>query len=412
MTAPAFGRMQDFALAGRRVLVRADLNVPLSHPGPRVANAARVRAAAPALERALAAGAAVTVVSHLGRPQEGRFDPRLSMAPVAACLGEVLGRPVALAAGWPHDGPGPAPGELAMAENVRFLRGEQANDDGLARAMAGTCELFVMDAFGTAHRAHASTCGVAGHAAAACAGPLLAAELEALGQALERPARPLVAVVGGAKVAGKIELLENLVRRVDTLVVGGGIANTFLAAAGHPVGASLVDRERVEFARGLLERARARASGEAAGAEVVLPEDAVVAEALSADARAAVKPVAEVAAHEMILDVGPASAERLARILEGAGTVIWNGPVGAFECAPFAAGTRRLAQAVAASPAFSLAGGGDTLAAIETFGAADGVSRISTGGGAFLEFLEGRKLPAVAALEAAWGEGERARAAG
>lgn len=408
MTAPAFGRMEDFALAGRRVLVRADLNVPLSDPGPRVANAARVRAAAPALERALAAGAAVTVASHLGRPEEGRFDPRLSMAPVAACLGEVLGRPVALAAAWPH-APGPAAGELAMAENVRFLRGEQADDDELARAMAGTCELFVMDAFGTAHRAHASTCGVVRHAAAACAGPLLAAELEALGQALERPARPLVAVIGGAKVAGKIELLENLVRRVDTLVVGGGIANTFLAAAGHPVGASLVDGERIGFARGLLERARA--PGEA-GAEVVLPVDAVVAEALSADARAVVKPVAEVAAHEMILDVGPASAERLARILDGAGTVIWNGPVGAFEYAPFAAGTRRLAQAVAASPAFSLAGGGDTLAAIEAFGAADGVSRVSTGGGAFLEFLEGRKLPAVAALEAAWEEEERARAAG
>ena len=391
---PAIARMADFDLAGRRVLVRADLNVPLADGA--VANAARIRASVPTFEQALAAGAAVTVVSHLGRPAAGRFDPAFSMAPVAARLGEALGRAVPVAAGWPDEGPGPARGEIVLGENVRFLAGETENDEALARRMAATCDVFVMDAFGTAHRAHASTAGVARFAPESCAGPLLAAELDALGQALERPARPVVAVVGGAKVAGKIELLENLAGKVDRLVVGGGIANTFLAAAGHPVGASLVDRERVPFAATLLARAAAE------GFEIVLPSDVVVAPELAADADGAVKSVREVGEADLILDIGPASAEHLARIAGEAGTIIWNGPVGVFEYPSFAAGTARLAEAVAASPAFSIAGGGDTLAAIETFGVEAGLSRISTGGGAFLEFLEGRTLPAVAELAAGW----------
>ncbi len=392
---PAFARMADFDLAGRRVLVRADLNVPLA--GGTVANAARIRACVPTFEQALAAGAAVTVVSHLGRPAAGCFDPAFSMVPVAARLGEALGRAVPVAAGWPYEGPGPGPGEIALAENVRFLAGETGNDESLARRMATTCDVFVMDAFGTAHRAHASTAGVVRHAPVSCAGPLLAAELDALGQALERPARPVVAVVGGAKVAGKLELLENLAGKVDRLVVGGGIANTFLAAAGLPVGASLLDRDRVPFAAALL----ARSGSGAGGFDVVLPSDVVVAQELAVDAVGAVKPVREVGAADLILDIGPESAEHLARIFGEAGTIIWNGPVGVFECPPFAAGTARLAEAVAASPAFSIAGGGDTLAAIETFGVEAGLSRISTGGGAFLEFLEGRTLPAVAELAAA-----------
>ena len=390
-----FARMAGLDLAGRRVLVRADLNVPLADG--KVANAARIRASLPTFEQALTAGAAVTVASHLDRPAAGRFDPAFSLAPVAARVGEALGlgRPVPVLAGWPGEGPAPAPGALALAENVRFLAGETENDEALARRMAATCDVFVMDAFGTAHRAHASTAGVIRHAPTACAGPLLAAELDALAQALDRPARPVVAVVGGAKVAGKIELLENLAGKVDRLVAGGGIANTFLAAAGFPVGASLVDRERVPFAAALLARAAAE------GFEIVLPGDVVVAPGLSADAAGAVKPAGEVGAADMILDVGPESAERLARIVGEAGTIIWNGPVGVFEHRAFAAGTARLAEAVAASAGFSIAGGGDTLAAIDAFGVAAGVSRVSTGGGAFLQLLEGRTLPAVAALEAA-----------
>ena len=392
-TSPSFARMADFDLAGRRVLVRSDLNVPLA--GGKVANAARIRASVPTFAQALAAGAAVTVISHLGRPAAARFDPALSLAPVAACLEEALGRPAPLAPGWPNQGSPPAPGELVIAENVRFLPGEIENRTALARRMARTCDLFVMDAFGAAHRTHASTAGVIRCATAACAGPLLAAELDALGQALHRPARPVAAVVGGAKVTGKIELLESLVERVDQLIVGGGIANTFLAAAGHPVGASLVDEHRIGFAAELLARSRAEEF------EILLPHDVVTAKALAATAKARVKPVGEVGKAEMILDVGPESADRLARLLGEAGTIIWNGPVGAFEYPPFAAGTARLAEAIAASRAFSIAGGGDTLAAIEAFGAQAGVSQISTGGGAFLEFLEGRRLPAVAELEAA-----------
>ena len=413
MPAPAgpatarFARMGDLDLAGRRVLIRADLNVPLADG--KVANAARIRASLPTFKQALAAGAAVTVASHLGRPAAGRFDPAFSLAPVAARLGEALGlgRPVPLLAGWPDEGSetvrAPAPGALALAENVRFLAGETENDEGLARRMAATCDVFVMDAFGAAHRAHASTAGVVRHAPTACAGPLLATEFDALAQALDRPARPVVAVVGGAKVAGKIELLENLAGKVDRLVAGGGIANTFLAAAGRPVGASLVDRERVPFAAALLARAAAE------GFEIVLPGDVVVAPTPSADAAGVVKPVGEVGAADMILDVGPESADRLARIVGEAGTIIWNGPVGVFEHRAFAAGTARLAEAIAASAGFSIAGGGDTLAAIDAFGVSAGVSRVSTGGGAFLQLLEGRTLPAVAALEA---DREPARRAG
>ena len=388
--------MADLDLAGRRVLVRADLNVPVA--AGKVANAARIRASLPTFEQALAAGAAVTVVSHLGRPVAGRLEPAFSMAPVAARLGEALGLdgPIPVVAKWPDAGPVPAPGELVLGENVRFLAGETENDAALARRMAATCEVFVMDAFGTAHRAHASTAGVVRHAPIACAGPLLAAELDALGQALHRPARPVVAVVGGAKVAGKIELLENLSGKVDRLVAGGGIANTFLAAAGRPVGSSLVDGERIPFAAALLARAAAE------GFEIVLPGDVVVAAEVSAEAAGVVKTVGDVGQGDRILDIGPESAERLARIVGEAGTIIWNGPVGVFEHQAFAAGTARLAEAIAASAGFSIAGGGDTLAAIDTFGVAAGVSRISTGGGAFLEFLEGRKLPAVAELEAAW----------
>ena len=386
--------MTDLHLEGRRVLIREDLNVPVRDGV--VVSDGRISASLPALQHAARAGARVMVMSHLGRPREGFHDPRFSLAPVAQRLAELLGQEVRLAVDW-LDGVDVEPGEIVLCENVRFLAGEMAGDEWLARRMAALCDIFVMDAFGTAHRAHASTCGVARFAPEACAGPLLVAELDALGRALERPARPVVAVVGGAKVAGKIELLENLAGKVDRLVVGGGIANTFLAAAGHPVGASLVDRERVPFAASLL----ARAGSGAGGFDVVLPSDVVVAARLAADADGAVKPVREVGEADMILDIGPESAERLARIVGEAGTIIWNGPVGVFECPPFAAGTARLAEAVAASPAFSIAGGGDTLAAIETFGVEAGLSRISTGGGAFLEFLEGRTLPAVAELAAA-----------
>ena len=386
--------MTDLHLEGRRILIREDLNVPVRDG--MVVSDGRISASLPTLRYAARAGARVMVMSHLARPREGLYDPKFSLAPVAQRLAELLGQEVRFAVDW-LDGVDVQPGEIVLCENVRFLTGEMAGDERLARRMAALCDIFVMDAFGTAHRAHASTCGVARYAPEACAGPLLLAELDALGQALERPARPVVAVVGGAKVAGKIELLENLAAKVDRLVVGGGIANTFLAAAGHPVGASLVDRERVPFAAALL----ARAGSGAEGFDVVLPSDVVVAARLAPDADGAVKPVGEVGGVDMILDIGPESAERLARLVGEAGTIIWNGPVGVFECPPFAAGTARLAEAVAASPAFSIAGGGDTLAAIETFGVEAGLSRISTGGGAFLEFLEGRTLPAVAELAAA-----------
>ena len=383
--------MADLDLAGRRVLIREDLNVPIRDGA--VGSDARIRAALPTLRQAAGAGARVMVMSHLGRPKEGEPDPAFSLAPVARRLGELLGRNVRLATDW-LDGIEVAPGEIVLCENVRFLAGEKADDETLARRMAALCDVYVMDAFGAAHRAHASTCGVARFAPAACAGPLLAAELEALGKALARPARPLVAVVGGSKVSTKLGVLEALSERVDRLITGGGIANTFIAAAGHEVGASLYEPELVEQA------ARIRAAMRRRGGDLPLPSDVVVAGTPSESATATVKAVDAVGPGEMILDVGPETVRAYGEVLESAGTVVWNGPVGVFEMAPFAAGTREIARAIARSPAFSIAGGGDTLAAIDAFGVGGGISYVSTGGGAFLEFLEGKTLPAVAALEA------------
>lgn len=383
--------MQDLDLAGRRVLVREDLNVPIENG--RVGSDARIRAALPTIRLALDKGAAVLLMSHLGRPKEGEFDPAFSLAPVARHLGELLGQPVRLAQDW-LDGVEVAPGEVVLCENVRFNPGEKKDDEGLARRMAALCDVFVMDAFGTAHRAQASTHGVARFAPVACAGPLLAAELEALGRALRDPARPLVAIVGGSKVSTKLTVLDTLLERVDQLIVGGGIANNFIAAAGHGVGRSLLEPDLLDETRRLVAKAGAR------GAAIPLPTDVVVAAGLEAQHPADIRAVDAVGAEEMILDVGPATAAAYADILARAGTIVWNGPVGVFEDARFAAGTRALAEAVAASPAFSIAGGGDTLAALDAFGLTDRVSYVSTGGGAFLEFLEGRTLPAVAALEA------------
>lgn len=383
--------MEDLELAGRRVLVREDLNVPLEDG--RVASDARIRAALPTIRLALERGAAVILMSHLGRPREGAFDAELSLAPVATHLAGLLGLPVRLERDW-LDGIEIAPGEVVLCENVRFNAGEKKDDEALARRMAALCDVFVMDAFGSAHRAQASTHGVARFAPVACAGPLLAAELEALGKALHEPARPLVAIVGGSKVSTKLSVLETLLDRVDQLIVGGGIANNFIAAAGHPVGKSLYEPDLLEATRDLLAKATAR------NASIPVPDDVVVAAGLEPHCVARIRPVDEVGDEDMILDVGPATAAAYAKIIGGAGTIVWNGPVGVFEDSRFVAGTRALAEAVAASPAFSIAGGGDTLAALDAFGLTDRVSYVSTGGGAFLEFLEGRELPAVAALKA------------
>ena len=383
--------MTDLDLAGRRVLIREDLNVPIKDGA--VASDARIRAALPSLRQAADAGARVMVTSHLGRPKEGRPDPALSLAPVARRLGELLGREVRLAADW-LDGLDVAPGEIVLCENVRFLAGETADDEALARRMAALCDVYVMDAFGTAHRAQASTCGVARFAPIACAGPLLAAELEALGKALARPSPPLVAIVGGSKVSTKLGVLEALSTRVDRLIAGGGIANTFIAAAGHEVGASLHEADLVEQAAGIRDAVRRR------GGDLPVPSDVVVADAPSESAATAVRAVDAVGPGEMILDIGPETARAYREVIESAGTVVWNGPVGVFELEPFAAGTRELAHAIARSPAFSIAGGGDTLAAIDAFEVTERISYVSTGGGAFLEFLEGKTLPAIAALEA------------
>lgn len=377
--------MSDLALADKRVLIREDLNVPIKDGA--VASDARLVAAVPTLKAALSAGAAVMVMSHLGRPTEGEFDPQYSMAPVAARLGELLGRDVAVARDW--QGLKPAPGELVLLENVRFNPGEKKDDDALSQAYAALCDVFVMDAFGTAHRAQASTHGVARHAPVACAGPLLAAELDALQQALSEPARPMMAIVGGSKVSTKLEVLEQLADKVDSLVVGGGIANTFLAAAGYPVGKSLCEHDLLDTARKLMDKA-----------DIPLPVDVVVATEFSESATATIKLASEVAADDMILDIGPKAAAAIAERLTAAGTILWNGPVGVFEFDAFEAGTRTVSEAVAASAAFSLAGGGDTLAAIDKYGIADQLSYISTGGGAFLEYVEGKTLPAVAMLEA------------
>ncbi len=382
--------MTDLALGGKCVLIREDFNAPVQ--GGVVTSDARLRAALPTIRLALEQGARVILLSHLGRPEEGRPDPGFSLAPIAARLSELLGRTVPLRQDW-LGGVESTPGSVVLCENVRFNRGEKKDDEALARRMAALCDVFVMDAFGTAHRAEASTHGVARFAPLACAGPLLVAELEALERALARPARPMVAIVGGSKVSSKLTVLEALLDKVDGLIVGGGIANTFLAAAGVAVGRSLYEKDMLAMARGLLERARAR------GAEIPLPVDVVVAREFAATAHADVRPVGEVADDEMILDIGPDTAEQLSEILKSAGTIIWNGPLGVFEFDQFGEGTQAVADAIARSKAFSIAGGGDTLAAIEKYGVEDGISYISTGGGAFLEFVEGKTLPAVAVLE-------------
>jgi phosphoglycerate kinase len=383
-------RMTDLDLKGKRVLIREDLNVPI-HDG-KVTSDARIRASLPTIQAAHKAGARVIVMSHLGRPEEGVPAAEFSLEPVAARLSELLGIKVRFQRDW-LGGVACEPGEIVVVENVRFNKGEKKNKDELARQMAALCDVYVMDAFATAHRAEASTHGVGKFAPVACAGILLVNELEALEKALGSPKRPLVAIVGGSKVSTKLTVLEHLAGKVDKLIVGGGIANTFLAAAGSPIGKSLHEPDMIEIARTLLERSRT------SGVEIPLPTDVVVAKEFSAKAEADVKPVAQVAADEMILDIGPDTAEKFAAALKGAGTVVWNGPVGVFEFDQFGEGTRVLAQAVARSPAFSIAGGGDTIAAIEKYGIGQDISYISTAGGAFLEFLEGKKLPAVEMLE-------------
>ncbi len=388
-------RMTDTDLRGKRVLIREDLNVPIKDGA--ITSDARIRAALPTIRYALDQHAQVFIASHLGRPKEGGYDEALSLRPVAARLSELLGKPVPLKRDW-LDGLECAPGTAVLCENVRFNKGEKKDDEALARRMAALCDVFVMDAFGTAHRAEASTHGVVRFAGTACAGPLLVGELEALERALEKPARPLVAIVAGSKVSTKLTVLETLLAKVDKLIVGGGIANTFLAATGVAVGKSLYEADLIDVARRLMEQARAR------GAEIPLPTDVVVAKEFAATAHADVRSIHEVGSDEMILDIGPDTADRLSAMLQSAGTILWNGPVGVFEFEQFGEGTRAIARAIARSKAFSLAGGGDTLAAIEKYGVEDGISYISTGGGAFLEFVEGKTLPAVAALE------ERARA--
>jgi phosphoglycerate kinase len=381
-------RMADVELGGKRVLIREDLNVPVADGV--VTSDARIRAALPTIEVALAAGAAVMLMSHLGRPVEGQAHDRFSLRPVAKRLTELLERDVPLVTGW-IDGVDIEPGQVVLLENVRFLAGEKTSDAALAKKMAALCDVFVMDAFGTAHRAQASTYGVAEFAAVACAGPLLTAELDALGKALDKPARPVVAIVGGSKVSTKLTVLDALAGIVDYLIVGGGIANTFIAAAGHGVGKSLYEPDMLDIAKGL-------ASPQEGRAEIPVPTDVVVAEEF-ADVQGTTKVVEAVASDEMILDIGPETATQFNSIIEGAGTVIWNGPVGVFEFDNFGAGTKVLAEGIADSNAFSVAGGGDTLAAIDKYGVADRISYISTGGGAFLEFVEGKILPAVAILE-------------
>jgi phosphoglycerate kinase len=387
----AFKRMTDLDLAGRRVLMREDLNVPVE--GSTVRSDARIRAALPSIQAALAAGASVLLVSHLGRPTEGSHaaeEPAYSLAPVAKHLETLLGQPVPLLPSLDAaQAQAPAPGSVALLENIRWEVGEKADDDALAKRLAALCDVFVMDAFGTAHRAQASTHGVMRHAPEVCAGPLLCAELDALGQALLTPARPLVAIVGGSKVSTKLTVLERLAEVADQVIVGGGIANAFIAAAGHSVGASLLEPELVDAARAL-----------AAKVSIPVPTDVVVAKGFAADAPHRCCAVDQVEEDEMILDIGPATAAAYGDLLAKAGTVLWNGPVGVFEFPAFSGGTEALAKAIGASAAFSIAGGGDTLAAIDQFGVAEQMGYISTGGGAFLEFVEGKTLPAVAALAA------------
>lgn len=377
--------MESLSLTNQRVLIREDLNVPIKDGV--VANDARLRAAVPTIQKALEKGAGVILMSHLGRPTEGVYDPAFSLAPVADALKNLLGRPVTLMSDWPEHSP--VAGDVWLLENVRFNEGEKGDDEALARRYASLCDVFVMDAFGTAHRAQASTHGVIQQASVSCAGPLLQAELEALEAALAEPKKPLVAMVGGSKVSTKLAVLERLAELCDQLLVGGGIANTFLAAAGYPVGKSLYEADLVPMARTLMSKT-----------QIPLPLDVVVAQSFSEHATATTKLVADVGDDDMILDIGPMSQQRLADVISEAGTLLWNGPVGVFEFPAFAAGTAALARAVADSAAFSVAGGGDTLAAIDQFDIADQVSYISTGGGAFLEYVEGKELPAVRALKA------------
>ncbi len=378
-------------LAGKRVFIRSDLNVPFDDAG-KITEDTRIRASVPAIRMALDAGAAVMVTSHLGRPTEGTITPEDTLAPIAARLSELLGMPVPLIQNW-VDGVNVAPGQVVLLENCRCNKGEKKNDQALARKMAALCDVFANDAFGTAHRAEATTYGIAEFAPVACAGPLLAAELDALGRALLKPGRPLVAIVGGSKVSTKLSILQSLADKVDQLIVGGGIANTFMLAAGLPIGKSLAEPEQLDQARAVIEKMKAR------GAAVPIPVDVVCAKTFSADAPATVKSATDVAADDLILDIGPKTADELAVILHKAGTIVWNGPVGVFEFASFANGTKVVAQAIADSEGFSIAGGGDTLAAIAKFGITDRVGYISTGGGAFLEFLEGKVLPAVEILQ-------------
>jgi len=379
------------AVKGKRVFIRADLNVPLDEQG-RITEDTRIRASVPAIRAALDAGAAVMVTSHLGRPTEGQLNPEDSLAPVARRLAELLGREVPLVANW-VDGVQVAPGQFVLLENCRVNRGEKSNDDALARKLARLADIYVNDAFGTAHRAEATTHGMAQYAPVACAGPLLAAELDALGKALGNPARPLAAIVAGSKVSTKLTILQSLAEKVDHLIVGGGIANTFMLAAGLPVGKSLAEAGLVREAQAIMAAMQAR------GAAVPIPADVVCAKTFGATAAATVKNAQDVADDDMILDIGPKTAAQLAAQLEKAGTIVWNGPVGVFEFDQFGHGTQTLAEAIARSRAFSIAGGGDTLAAIAKYGIHDRVGYISTGGGAFLEFLEGKKLPAVDVLE-------------
>ncbi|WP_417346540.1 phosphoglycerate kinase [Ferrimonas sp.] len=383
-------KMKDLALAGKRVLIRQDLNVPVKEG--KVTSDARIRASLPTIKLALEQGAKVMVMSHLGRPTEGEPAAEFSLQPVVEHLANELECPVRLATDY-LDGVEVAEGELVILENVRFNKGEKKDDETLSKAYAALCDVFVMDAFGTAHRAQASTHGVAKYAPVACAGPLLAGELEALGKALDNPARPLVAIVGGSKVSTKLTVLESLSKVVDQLVVGGGIANTFIAAAGHKVGKSLYEADLIDQANTLTAQAQSR------GGDIPVPTDVVVGKEFSESAEATLKPVADVADDDMIFDIGPDSAAALAEVLKSAGTIVWNGPVGVFEFDQFGKGTETIARAIAESDAFSIAGGGDTLAAVDKYEIADKVSYISTGGGAFLEFLEGKKLPAVAMLE-------------
>jgi len=384
-------RMTDLDLAGKRVLIRQDLNVPIENG--QITSEQRITASLPTLKRALEQGAAVMVTSHLGRPQEGQWSEENSLQPVATRLSELLGRDVPLIRDW-VDGVDVQPGQIVLLENCRMNAGEGKDDEALAKKYAALCDVFVMDAFGTAHRAQASTHGVIRFAPVAAGGPLLMAELDALAKALKEPATPLLAIVAGSKVSTKLELLASLVGKVDQLIVGGGIANTFIAAAGYPVGKSLYEPDLLDTAKKIVADAKAR------GAEIPLPTDVVVAKQFLPDAEATVKAVDAVAEDDLILDIGPQTAAKYAQLIQQAGTVVWNGPVGVFEFEAFSKGTEAMARAIATSKAFSIAGGGDTLAAVDKFDIADDVSYISTGGGAFLEFLEGKTLPAVAALEA------------